>query len=187
MDSDIVVHAAAIAGIDTVIKKPTQTMLINMIGTANTLQVALENNVKDRFLDFSTSEVFGSMAIKFRLMERANPRDPQTAKKFYAIASSDGEVTLRQLADRIAEISTVSSIDTLAVLESLLSVIPNFLLQGYIVRLGDFGTFRLTISSDGAETEKDFSKDLVKSANLNFRPGKQIRNDLKTADFQKIG
>jgi len=53
-------------------------------------------------------------------MERANPRDPQAAKKFYAIASSDGEVTLRQLAERIAEISTVSSIDTLAVLESLL-------------------------------------------------------------------
>ena len=60
------------------------------------------------------------MSIKFKIMERANPRDPQAAKKFYAIASSDGEVTLRQLAERIAEISTVSSIDTLAVLESLL-------------------------------------------------------------------
>lgn len=60
------------------------------------------------------------MAIKFKMMERANPRDPQAAKKHYAIAYSDGEVTLRQLAERIAEISTVSSIDTLAVLESLL-------------------------------------------------------------------
>lgn len=47
-------------------------------------------------------------------MERANPRDPQAAKKHYAVAHSDGEITLRQLAERIAEISTVSSIDTLA-------------------------------------------------------------------------
>ena len=125
------------------------------------------------------------MAIKFKMMERANPRDPQAAKKHYTIAYSDGEVTLRQLAERIAEISTVNSIDTMAVLESLLTVIPNYLLDGKIVRLGDFGSFRLTISSDGADTAETFNKGMIKSANLNFRPGKQIRNDLKTADFQK--
>jgi len=90
------------------------------------------------------------------------------------VAHSDGEATLRQLAKRIAEIFTVSSIDTLAVLESLLTVIPSYLLDGKIVRLGDFGSFRLTVSSEGADTEGNFSKDLIKSANLNFRPGKQI-------------
>ena len=62
--ADIVIHAAAIAGIDTVIKSPTQTMRVNMIGTANVLEAALKNGVKDRFIDFSTSEVFGSMAFK---------------------------------------------------------------------------------------------------------------------------
>ena len=35
--SDIVVHAAAIAGIDTVIKSPVKTMEVNVIGTANIL------------------------------------------------------------------------------------------------------------------------------------------------------
>lgn len=34
-DSQIVIHCAAIAGIDTVVKKPTETMRVNMIGTAN--------------------------------------------------------------------------------------------------------------------------------------------------------
>jgi len=43
----------------------------------------------------------------------------------------------------------------------------------------------MTISSDGADTAANFNKDMIKSANLNFRPGKQIRNDLKTADYQK--
>ena len=60
--ADIVVHAAGIAGIDTVIKNPVHTMQVNMIGTANALQAAMDNNVKDRFIDFSTSEVFGAMA-----------------------------------------------------------------------------------------------------------------------------
>ena len=62
--ADIVVHAAAIAGIDTVIKSPTRTMRVNMIGTANVLEAARLAGVKDRVVDFSTSEVFGSMAFK---------------------------------------------------------------------------------------------------------------------------
>jgi UDP-glucose 4-epimerase len=62
--ADIVVHAAAIAGIDTVIKSPTKTMRVNMIGTANVLEAARGNHLKDRFIVFSTSEVFGSFAFK---------------------------------------------------------------------------------------------------------------------------
>lgn len=62
--ADIVVHAAAIAGIDTVIKSPTTTMQVNMIGTANALEAAKINKIKGRFINFSTSEVFGSYAFK---------------------------------------------------------------------------------------------------------------------------
>lgn len=62
--ADIVVHAAAIAGIDTVIKSPTKTMRVNMMGTANVLEAAKQIGLRDRFVDFSTSEVFGSMAFK---------------------------------------------------------------------------------------------------------------------------
>jgi len=62
--ADIVVHAAAIAGIDTVIKSPTTTMKVNMIGTANALEAAVINHIQDRFITFSTSEVFGSHAFK---------------------------------------------------------------------------------------------------------------------------
>src|SRR5664279_465058 len=36
--SEIVIHCAAIAGIETVIKRPTETMRVNMIGTANVLE-----------------------------------------------------------------------------------------------------------------------------------------------------
>ena len=62
--ADIVIHAAGIAGIDTVIKNPVSTMRVNMIGTANALEAARINGVSNRFIDFSTSEVFGSMAFR---------------------------------------------------------------------------------------------------------------------------
>jgi UDP-glucose 4-epimerase len=62
--TQIVVHCAAIAGIDTVIIKPTETMRINMIGTANVLEAAKKLNNLERFIDFSTSEVFGQSAFR---------------------------------------------------------------------------------------------------------------------------
>ena len=63
-DSQIVVHCAAIAGIDTVIKKPTETVRVNMIGTANVLEAANEIDGLERFVDFSTSEVFGQSCFR---------------------------------------------------------------------------------------------------------------------------
>ena len=62
--AQIVVHCAAIAGIDTVIKKPTETMRVNMIGTANALEGARRLSGLERFVDFSTSEVFGQHAFR---------------------------------------------------------------------------------------------------------------------------
>jgi len=56
---DQVVHLAAIAGIDTVNRRPTVTMKVNMTGTQNVLEAAVEAKV-ERFVDFSTSEVYGS-------------------------------------------------------------------------------------------------------------------------------
>lgn len=62
--SQIVIHCAAIAGIDTVIIKPTETIRVNMIGTANVLETANELDGLERFVDFSTSEVFGQSAFR---------------------------------------------------------------------------------------------------------------------------
>lgn len=62
--ADIVVHCAAIAGIDTVIKSPVTTMRVNMIGSANVLEAAANLPRCDRVVCFSTSEVFGQQAFR---------------------------------------------------------------------------------------------------------------------------
>jgi len=89
--ADIVVHAAGIAGIDTVIKNPVRTMQVNMIGTANALQAAMENNVKDRFVDFSTSEVFGSMAFRSTEEDATVSGSAGEARWTYAVSKLAGE------------------------------------------------------------------------------------------------
>jgi nucleoside-diphosphate-sugar epimerase len=60
----MVVHAAAVAGVDTVIAQPTRTMRVNIIGTWRVLEAAVAAGNIRRFVDFSTSEVFGTHAFK---------------------------------------------------------------------------------------------------------------------------
>jgi len=89
--ADIVVHAAAIAGIDTVIKSPVRTMEVNVIGTANVLRAAHECGVKDRVVDFSTSEVFGSMAYRVTEDTQAVAGSAGEARWVYAVSKIAGE------------------------------------------------------------------------------------------------
>lgn len=89
--SHIVIHAAAIAGINTVIVNPTKTMRVNMIGTANMLEAAKRHNVSDRFIDFSTSEVFGSMAFKPTEDAETVAGSAGEARWTYAVSKLAGE------------------------------------------------------------------------------------------------
>ena len=82
--SNVFVHAAAIAGIDNTLKNPVNTMLVNMVGTANALEAAqATSDTIERFLEFSTSEIFGSrayMANDCLLYTSPSPRDLSTSR-----------------------------------------------------------------------------------------------------------
>jgi len=127
------------------------------------------------------------MAVKYILTEKGNPRDPAAAKKWYAMAKSNGEFSFRKLSKEISEgSSTVSDTDVLAVLNDLTKILRKHLENGEIVRFGDFGSFQIGISSEGAATEKGFNKSMIKSSKVVFRPGidlKEMQNNLK---FEKM-
>lgn len=89
--ANVVVHAAGIAGIDTVIKNPVTTMRVNMIGTANALEAARLNGKIERFIDFSTSEVFGSMAFRSSEIDSAVAGSAGEARWTYAVSKLAGE------------------------------------------------------------------------------------------------
>lgn len=89
--ANVVIHAAGIAGIDTVIKNPVNTMRVNMMGTANALEAARINGVEGRFIDFSTSEVFGSMAFKSSENDETVSGSAGEARWTYAVSKLAGE------------------------------------------------------------------------------------------------
>ncbi|MBE0639397.1 MAG: HU family DNA-binding protein [Bacteroidales bacterium] len=123
--------------------------------------------------------------VKFKLIERKNPRQPGDPSRYYAIGVNQGKVDIRELADQISEKSTVTSIDTIAVIEALLKVIPRELANGRIVTLGDLGTLRLTLKSEGSDQPEKFSATMIKGTKLHFRPGKEVRKVLNNISYAK--
>ena len=126
------------------------------------------------------------MPVKFNVVERKNLLDKTAAPKFYASAKADGEVSLKALAKEIAQGSTtVSDTDVLAVLNDLTKVLIRHLSEGKIVKLGDIGNFQITLTSEGAPTAEKFTASLIKGNKIQFRPGADLREMLKTVKYEK--
>ncbi|HEX8686993.1 MAG TPA: NAD-dependent epimerase/dehydratase family protein, partial [Pyrinomonadaceae bacterium] len=84
--ADVVVHCAAIAGIDTVVRSPVTTMRVNMVGSANVLEAAAALPRCDRVVCFSTSEVFGQQAFRSSERDHAAVGEAGEARWTYAVS-----------------------------------------------------------------------------------------------------
>ena len=127
------------------------------------------------------------MAVTYVLAQKGLPGTSGEEKKCYAQAKARGELTYRQLAKEIADASTtVSDSDVLAVLNDLTKVLKRHLSNGEIVRFGDFGSFQVTLTSEGAVEESKFSSSLIKGGKIVFRPGVDLREMLATLQYEKI-
>jgi UDP-glucose 4-epimerase len=84
--AEIIVHCAAIAGIDTVIKKPVNTMRVNMVGSANVLEAASRVKGVTRVVCFSTSEIFGQHAFRSTETDMAITGKVGEARWTYAVS-----------------------------------------------------------------------------------------------------
>lgn len=83
-------------------------------------------------------------------------------------------VDTKEVAKRLAKISTVSLADVLAVLAEMPGVLADFMAQGKSVRLDGLGTFRLTLETEGVANREDmdFQKQ-VKAVRVSFIPQRE--------------
>jgi predicted histone-like DNA-binding protein len=125
------------------------------------------------------------MSIKYTATRRKNMIDPAQKPKSYATAVSRGKLKLTQIAVEIASRTSLSTTDTVAVLDALTHVLPTFLEEGYIISLGDFGSFTVNLKSNGVEKEKDLSPKEITGFHLTFRPGKELRSLLTGLKAEK--
>ena len=107
-------------------------------------------------------------------------------QKFYATTAPSELFTLRKLATQISKRTTLSVTDVIATLESFLEIIPEHLAEGDRVKLGEFGTFRVSIKSKGSDAEDDVSAENIIGNKIVFNPGKLVKSTLKTIEYKKL-
>lgn len=51
------------------------------------------------------------------------------------------------------------------------------------MKLGDWGTFNITLNTDGAERREELTARNVRRVNVNFQPGDEMKAAMQKADF----
>ena len=124
--------------------------------------------------------------VSYSVSPRVKPGDKTAPPKYYGHVQANGDVSIREMSERIQASCTVTKADVYAVLVAMEDVIIEALKGGEIVRLGDLGSFQIGISSKGALTEEDYDTSLIKKARINFRPGTALAGALSSLTYQKV-
>ena len=125
------------------------------------------------------------MALKYSITRHKNPADPASPTLYYPTLKASGRLNLDQVATLVNRISSVKRPTIVAVLLALLTVIPQELANGFIVELGEFGTFRLTIHTRGTTNRQEVTRKNILKAKAHFRPGKVFRKELAHIEFDR--
>jgi predicted histone-like DNA-binding protein len=121
--------------------------------------------------------------MKYKLIWRSNPQN-QSKKKLYATPINEGTITESDLKKEIVSLSSLSKGDVANVIESLIDVVPKYLLMGKSVRLGDIGTLRLSFSSKGVDSREEFNVGMIEGRKVIFTPGTELKKQLSDIHFE---
>lgn len=123
--------------------------------------------------------------MKIKLVERQNPLD-RKQKKLYANPVNAGRKDLRAIAKDISGRSSLTRGDIENVLSNFLDELPKYLNDGYSVQLGYLGTMRVSLTSEGAATAKQFKTETIKPKII-FTPGTELRAEMEKISYRIEG
>jgi predicted histone-like DNA-binding protein len=122
--------------------------------------------------------------MKYKLIERANPLD-RTQKKWYASPVNEGKISKSDLAKEIVGTSSLSRGDVSNAIENIIDTMPKYLLMGKSINLGEFGTLRISFSSEGVDTPEQFNTNKILRVKVVFTPSVEFKAALESIKFEK--
>ena len=122
--------------------------------------------------------------INYSLSQKRNPQDPDGARKWYPSAQYSRVVGVDQIAAEIVEASALTEGDVLSAIRQFENRIIAHLEQGEKVKLEKLGSFHLTISSEGADTEEAYHASLIRKVNVRYTPGDRIEGAIHPANLR---
>jgi predicted histone-like DNA-binding protein len=123
--------------------------------------------------------------MRYKLIERAAPGSEPVSKKWYATPVQSGKtVSLNDIAKEISGRSSLTRGDLNNALQNVTDELPLFLLMGRSVQLGDFGTLRISFSSEGVEEPQQFHTNMIRGVKVLFTPGKLLKKGISDLTFE---
>ncbi len=127
------------------------------------------------------------MAILYKAVPKGQPGVAGGGQmKYYASIVREQPVNLRKFAEDISEMSTMTTGDVYGVLELFMRRLHNYLEDGKIVRMGDFGSFSPAIGSTGTDTPEGVNRTSITRLKVNFRPSIVLSKRLSYVEFHKV-
>jgi len=123
------------------------------------------------------------MSIIYNKTQRGNPMNPAAPKQWYPLLKSTGLVKEREVAKLVADETTLNAKEAEMAVSQLLKVVTTLLLNGNTVQLGSLGSFRLTASAVGSDTEADATPSKIKKLNVRFTASDELKTAMKKAKF----
>ena len=125
--------------------------------------------------------------VAYSVITRTNPQKKDDPAKFYAQIQAKDEYTFDDLAAAVEGRCSVTSSDVKAVMDAVMKEMSAQLKDGKIVRINALGTFRISATSQGVDTEKAFNSSKITKARILFRPCKELKNMCTSIKFTKFG
>lgn len=127
--------------------------------------------------------------LTYRIVPRKNPKNKSI--KHYPALVSPQPIFAPQVIARIERRCTLASADIKAVVDAIEVELIDNLSEGKSVRLGDLGTFRLSLRTEGASDPKEVTVEKIRGTHVVFTPSPKIRRALsikgKALKFTKQG
>ena len=123
------------------------------------------------------------MAILIKPVQRVNPLKPDDPMRWYVTQVTTAQVDETQVAMDLADETTLNPSEAMMAIRQLRKILLRRLLGGESVKLGNWGSFSVTLSSTPADKKEDLTARNIRSVNLNFQPDEAFKTDLQKAQF----
>jgi predicted histone-like DNA-binding protein len=118
------------------------------------------------------------MAVFFNKVQRSDPRDPAAPRKWYLILKSLSTKRTKEIAQRMADETTMNPKEVEMALYLLVKVMKNTLKEGSTVQIDDLGTFYLTGNSSPSDTEEEVTAHNCNAIHIRFRPDEALQAEI---------
>jgi|GEM_PF-1344673 Bacterial nucleoid DNA-binding protein len=125
------------------------------------------------------------MSILYEVQERESSFAKGRARRYYLIAKSTGRIGRDDLIQYMVKHASLTPSEAASALDYLFESIPHFLKLGKIIDLGNLGNIKVTIRSEGSDSEEEATVRKVKEIYPHFTPSKKLKEAMQEIPLEK--